>query len=173
MKDRLSAATSCFSNLPEKPFLLLAVFSVLIIYLASVGTTWAPTPDSALYLMLGNNLVSGEGYTLWGAPHAHVPPGYPVMLGVMHWIGVGRYDLVESDHGRHNSRERVVCFCHPERRDWSPSGTSDRAYPGSESHYASGGDPSSERPALYVDDVGWGCGAIFVDYAVSTTLEAG
>ena len=41
------------------------------------------TPDAALYAMLADNLAAGEGYTLWGAPHTHVPPGYPALLAAV------------------------------------------------------------------------------------------
>jgi len=58
----------------------LCALALLVLYLASVSTTWYHTPDSALYLMLGRNLATGSGYTLWGEPHVHVPPGFPLML---------------------------------------------------------------------------------------------
>ena len=67
---------------------------VCILYASSFTTRWWWTPDSALYLMLKDNLLAGNGYTLWGFPHIHVPPGFPVFLAGLDWIGLG------SDWGR-------------------------------------------------------------------------
>jgi len=53
---------------------------IVLLYLAGVSPQWYVTPDSALYLMLGENLAQGAGYTLWGKPHVHVPPGFPLLL---------------------------------------------------------------------------------------------
>ena len=66
-----------------------AVAAVLILYLTSISPYWYPTPDSALYLTLTDNLLQGKGYTLWGHPHTHVPPGFPVLGATMKWIGLG------------------------------------------------------------------------------------
>ena len=59
------------------------------IYLASIRTHWWPTSDSALYLMLSDSLILGEGYTLWGRLHAHVPPGFPLILAALKSLGLG------------------------------------------------------------------------------------
>jgi len=67
----------------------VAAAGVAVLYLLSVRAAWNPTPDSALYLMLGENLVQGEGYTLWGYPHVHVPPGYPLLLAALTQLGLG------------------------------------------------------------------------------------
>ncbi len=66
-----------------------AMAAVLALYLMSVCTYWYPTSDSALYLMLRENILGGEGYTLWGKPHVFVPPGYPLLLAAMLWVGSG------------------------------------------------------------------------------------
>jgi hypothetical protein len=41
--------------------------------------------------MLGENLANGEGYTLWGQPHVHVPPGFPLLLAGLQRLGVDSY----------------------------------------------------------------------------------
>jgi len=58
-------------------------------YLLSIGAHWYVTPDSALYLMLGENLADGRGYTLWGEPHRLVPPGYPLLIAAQKRLGLG------------------------------------------------------------------------------------
>jgi len=70
---------------------LLVALAISLFYLASVTNSWVPTPDSALYLMLGENIASGEGYTLWGAPHIHVPPGFPLLLAALFRSGADAY----------------------------------------------------------------------------------
>jgi hypothetical protein len=69
----------------------LAILGVLVLYAASVSSHWFMMSDGALYLMLGENLANGQGYTLWGTPHAHVPPGYPAFLAGMMKLGLGDY----------------------------------------------------------------------------------
>jgi hypothetical protein len=71
-----------------------ALVFVALIYLGSVTPFWYPTSDSALYLMLGDNLAAGHGYMLWGKPHLHVPPGFPLLLAGLRWVGI------ESDFAR-------------------------------------------------------------------------
>ncbi len=66
---------------------LIGVFAVL--YGLSASGHWFPNPDSALYLMLGQNLAQSQGYVLWDAPHAFVPPGYPLLLAGMMTVGLG------------------------------------------------------------------------------------
>lgn len=48
----------------------------------SVSGSWNATPDSALYLSLGESLAAQEGYSFNGEPHTLVPPGYPSILAV-------------------------------------------------------------------------------------------
>jgi 4-amino-4-deoxy-L-arabinose transferase-like glycosyltransferase len=45
-----------------------------------VNSSWRPTPDSALYMSLGESLARGDGYTFNGEPHTFVPPGFPLIL---------------------------------------------------------------------------------------------
>ncbi len=58
----------------------LAWAGVAVLCLACAGPRWQMDPDGGLYLMLGENLARGEGYTLFGEPHAFVPPGFPLFL---------------------------------------------------------------------------------------------
>ena len=45
-----------------------------------VNSSWHATPDSALYLSLGESLARGAGYVFNGEPHTFVPPGFPLIL---------------------------------------------------------------------------------------------
>lgn len=69
----------------------VALVGMLALYVFSVSPHWFVLSDSALYLMLGQNLAAGQGYTLWGVPHAHVPPGYSAFLAVMMQLGLSSY----------------------------------------------------------------------------------
>jgi hypothetical protein len=66
---------------------------VAALYLAGASPRWQIEPDGALYLMLGENLAEGKGYTLFGEPHAFVPPGFPLFLAAMMRAGGGMYWL--------------------------------------------------------------------------------
>ena len=48
-----------------------------------VNSSWNATPDSALYLSLGESLARGAGYAFNGEPHTLVPPGFPSILAVV------------------------------------------------------------------------------------------
>src|SRR5271157_3114106 len=61
---------------------LLAVI-VTLQFCMIVTSSWKATPDSALYLALGESLARGEGYVFNGEPHTFVPPGLPLMLGAV------------------------------------------------------------------------------------------
>lgn len=61
---------------------------VLAVYATSIAPHWLPGSDSALYKLLGRNLVAGKGYTLFGAPHVHVPPGFPALLAAAEKVGI-------------------------------------------------------------------------------------
>jgi len=60
---------------------LLAVAAVSVLgFCLVVNSSWTATPDSALYLALGESLARGEGYVFNGELHSFVPPGYPLIL---------------------------------------------------------------------------------------------
>jgi len=69
-----------------KPYLVAAILAWFVL---ETSPAWLPTPDSALYLMLGRALARGDGYTLFGKPHAYVPPGYPLFLAALEQVGLG------------------------------------------------------------------------------------
>ncbi|MDQ7782738.1 MAG: glycosyltransferase family 39 protein [Desulfomonilaceae bacterium] len=48
-----------------------------------VNSSWKVTPDSALYLELGESLALGKGYVFNGERHTYVPPGYPGMIALI------------------------------------------------------------------------------------------
>lgn len=54
----------------------------LLGFLLVINSSWKATPDSALYLELGESLHRGEGYVFNGEPHTYVPAGYPVMVAL-------------------------------------------------------------------------------------------
>src|SRR5208337_3814460 len=58
-------------------FLLVGLSFCLI-----VNSSWHATPDSALYLELGESMARGNGYQFNGEPHTYVPPGYPVLVAI-------------------------------------------------------------------------------------------
>lgn len=66
-----------------------AVAAVCLWFALAVRPAWLPTPDSALYLMLGRTLAQGHGYALDGHPHAYVPPGFPLLLAALERAGLG------------------------------------------------------------------------------------
>jgi hypothetical protein len=64
--------------------------AVIVAWFAlAISPAWLPTPDSALYLMLGRSVAQGHGYALDGHPHAYVPPGFPYMLAALERVGLG------------------------------------------------------------------------------------
>jgi hypothetical protein len=63
---------------PGRKILLAAL--VVASFCLIVNSSWNATPDSALYLSLGESLARGEGYVFNGDQHTLVPPGLPMML---------------------------------------------------------------------------------------------
>lgn len=62
-----------------KRVLLVAILSVAGFVLI-INSSWNATPDSALYMTLGESLGRGEGYVFNGEKHTFVPPGFPLLL---------------------------------------------------------------------------------------------
>lgn len=58
-------------------------------FLLLVNSSWRATPDSALYLELGESLAAGKGYVFNGEPHTYVPPGYPALIAAVAWLDGG------------------------------------------------------------------------------------
>jgi len=63
----------------------LAALAVLSFGLV-INSSWKATPDSALYLELGESLAHGRGYMFNGEPHTYVPPGFPALVAASSWI---------------------------------------------------------------------------------------
>src|SRR5215212_4790379 len=63
----------------------LAVFALVlalsILPLLWFGRNWTTATDGSRYLLLGWNLISGEGYTLFGDAYTLRGPGFPGLLG--------------------------------------------------------------------------------------------
>lgn len=56
---------------------------VLICFLLIINNSWKASPDSSLYLELGESLAHGDGYKFNGEQHTYVPPGYPVFVAII------------------------------------------------------------------------------------------
>jgi hypothetical protein len=54
--------------------------SLVPILLLSFNGQWRIEPDSALYIAIGRNLATGQGYTYHGMPHHLAFPGLPLLL---------------------------------------------------------------------------------------------
>lgn len=64
---------------------VLLFLGMLLIFCLLVNHSWKATPDSALYLELGESLASEKGFVYNEMPHTYVPPGFPYILKL--WIG--------------------------------------------------------------------------------------
>ena len=53
---------------------LVLAFVVVICFLTIINGSWKASPDSALYLELGESLAKGVGYKFNGEWHTYVPP---------------------------------------------------------------------------------------------------
>lgn len=63
----------------RKRKLILAVVAATGFF-AIINSSWNATPDSALYLSLGESIARGDGYVFNEEPHTFVPPGFPLIL---------------------------------------------------------------------------------------------
>lgn len=70
----------------SKKRLFLAVAISALSFCAIVNSSWNATPDSALYLALGESLASGAGYVFNGEPHTFVPPGFPSLIAATAYL---------------------------------------------------------------------------------------
>ena len=78
--QRLKA--ECSGVYTTKRAAVIGVCSILGFVLV-VNSSWIASPDSALYLELGESLARGTGYAFNGEPHTYVPPGYPFMIAAV------------------------------------------------------------------------------------------
>jgi len=60
--------------------LTVGLLLCLIAFCLIVNSSWNASPDSALYLSLGESLARGEGYVFNGELHTMVPPGLPQII---------------------------------------------------------------------------------------------
>ena len=66
---------------------LIVLFAISALsFCLIVNSSWNATPDSALYLALGESLAAGNGYVFNGEPHTFVPPGFPALLAGAAWL---------------------------------------------------------------------------------------
>jgi len=68
---------------PRRWHLALAAGLVVAVHLGGVSAQWWPTPDSALYLGLGDSLAAGKGYQFNGEVCNRVTPGLPMILAAV------------------------------------------------------------------------------------------
>ncbi|MBI5570418.1 MAG: glycosyltransferase family 39 protein [Desulfomonile tiedjei] len=73
----LSQALDGFSTFQRG---LLIALVALAAFCLVINSSWTATPDSALYLALGESLARGDGYVFNGELHTFVPPGYPLLV---------------------------------------------------------------------------------------------
>jgi hypothetical protein len=85
----MSLPYTCFNDLAgavkgfsTRERVLLVAGVALGAFCLVVNNSWKATPDSALYLELGQSLAHGRGYLFNGEPHTYVPPGFPAMAAV-------------------------------------------------------------------------------------------
>src|SRR5829696_6483866 len=74
---RLAVPTLRWPDLAVFPLVL----ALSILPLLWFGRNWIAGTDGSRYLLLGWNLISGEGYTLFGYPYLLRGPGFPGVLG--------------------------------------------------------------------------------------------
>jgi hypothetical protein len=67
-------------SIPSKRRFVLLAALVVFSFCLIVNDSWNATPDSALYLALGESLARGDGYVFNDEPHTFVPPGFPLIL---------------------------------------------------------------------------------------------
>jgi len=68
---------------PRAKLVWLLACIAFILYLSSLHTLWNPGRDSALYLGVGRNLATGQGYTFNGTLVEWLSPGLPLL-----WAGI-------------------------------------------------------------------------------------
>ncbi len=67
---------------------MFLAFVVAAEFFLIINSSWNATPDSALYLCLGESIARGDGYVFNGEPHTFVPPGLPLILaGAARFLG--------------------------------------------------------------------------------------
>ncbi len=72
-------ATRGLSSL-KRELILLAI--VVLCFISIINSSWKASPDSALYLELGESIAHGMGYKFNGEQHTYVPPGYPFLVSL-------------------------------------------------------------------------------------------
>ncbi len=75
-----SRLEDALEKLPSARLKKAWVILTVLLFLLLINDSWNASPDSALYLSLGESLSSGKGYVFNGAPHTFVPPGFPLIL---------------------------------------------------------------------------------------------
>ena len=75
---------------PHKQLIILLLLIAIIPRALSLATfnfiDSGGGSDSVTYLLLANNLFSGRGYTLFGAPQTVRPPLYPIVIGLLNYL---------------------------------------------------------------------------------------
>jgi hypothetical protein len=88
------------------------------LYLVSLSPHWLPGNDSALYRLLGRSLARGEGYSLWGKPHVHVPPGFPLLLAGLEKLGLESSLALNAVIMALSGATLLLAYCFLRRHVW-------------------------------------------------------
>jgi 4-amino-4-deoxy-L-arabinose transferase-like glycosyltransferase len=78
--DAYGRIEQLFGNVSNRTRLIVFGLIIAAQFALIVNSSWRATPDSALYLGLGESIAAGNGYTFNGEPHTFVPPGYPLLV---------------------------------------------------------------------------------------------
>ena len=72
----------------DRIVLLAPVFytATALLYLSSLSHFWKPEWDSAYYLILAKNLLSGKGFCYAGYPCLKIPFGFPLLISPVIWL---------------------------------------------------------------------------------------
>lgn len=73
----------------------LAAAAALLRLGLSLTLTRVVKPDESYYLMLGYNLLSGNGFTNSGYPELHFTPLYPIVAGLLHAV-TGNFETASN-----------------------------------------------------------------------------
>lgn len=79
-------------------FILIAIAASSLLLFATGTYGIGITPDSTVYFDAAKNLISGNGFTAYGEPMTHYPPGYPLILAL---IGILKFNIIHSARWLH------------------------------------------------------------------------
>src|SRR6478735_4947531 len=79
------------------PALLVLVSAAALLRLAlSLYFPRVIKDDEPIYLLLGHNLLAGNGFTYTGSPELHFPPLHPLLVGVFSFLMTGDMEMASN-----------------------------------------------------------------------------